>query len=305
MNKALLYAFALVLFVSCKKESNPDNPVNSNAYNLVFKFKFDSTQQRLNAVGQPAPMPAGNAGQSPVFNAMSAHYIELAPSAFTQLGAGVIVYKAEETTAGGSTAIDFSKAKMAGNGEVFYSIPLKNVKAGEYEWLRISLAYQNYNVKFWIDTTINGLPPIQQEGTTTVASFIGFNSFISSFKIGNESMTINGNRKQGFWATESNFSFAGINQTRKDSGQAPGTTVVNPISSTSPIPAGSCVATGKILPGKLVITGNETKDVVVEVSLSTQKSFEWTEIVFNGKWDVSKNERVVDMGIRGMIPTIR
>jgi hypothetical protein len=55
---------------------------------------------------------------------------------------------------------------------------------------------------------------------------------------------------------------------------------------------------------KLVITGNETSDIVVEVSLSTNKSFEWTEVVADGKWEPSKGEQVVDMGIRGMVPRI-
>jgi hypothetical protein len=45
--------------------------------------------------------------------------------------------------------------------------------------------------------------------------------------------------------------------------------------------------------------------VVVEVSLSTNKSFEWKEIINNGKWDILKGEQVVDMGIRGMKPRIQ
>jgi hypothetical protein len=56
---------------------------------------------------------------------------------------------------------------------------------------------------------------------------------------------------------------------------------------------------------KLTITGNETKDIIVTVSLSTNKSFEWTDTNGNGKWDVTKGERVVDMGLRGMIPSFQ
>ena len=74
---------------------------------LIFQFKFDSTQLRLNNLGQPSALPAGNAGQSPIFNSMCAHYIEMTPTMFTPLGSGAVLYKAPETTAGGSNAIDF------------------------------------------------------------------------------------------------------------------------------------------------------------------------------------------------------
>jgi len=91
------------------------------------------------------------------------------------------------------------------------------------------------------------------------------------------------------------------------SGQAPegATTVVNPIFSTSPIPQGSCVVTGAFVPGKLTVTGNESGDIIIEVSFSTNKSFEWQDVVPDGRWEPSKGEQVVDMGIRGMIPTVK
>ena len=98
--------FAIAFFTSCTKE----NGTQSTTANLVFKFKFDSTQARLNNIGQPAGLTAGHAGQNPVFNKMSAHYVELAPTAFTALGSGAVLYRADETTAGGSKAIDFEKA---------------------------------------------------------------------------------------------------------------------------------------------------------------------------------------------------
>jgi hypothetical protein len=46
-----------------------------------------------------------------------------------------------------NNAIDFSKSVFAGNNEAFYSVPLKNIAAGTYKWLRVSLAYQNYDIK--------------------------------------------------------------------------------------------------------------------------------------------------------------
>ena len=295
-----------VSFASCKKDDTTTPVVNdTTTHYLVFKFKFDSTQQRLDAFGQPSVMPAGNAGLNPVFNAMSAHYIELAPLATTLFGKGVILYKADETSIGGASAIDFSKSNRAGSGEVFFKTALKNIAQGDYEWLRISLAYQNYDVRFYVDTTISGIH-INQFVPGTIASFIGFNTYVTNFTIKNSTLAVNGNRKQGFWAFESTINAAGVNYTNVDSGQSAGTTtVVNPINSTSPIPPGSCVVTGKIKPGKLTITGSETSDVVVEVSLSTNKSFEWKDDIANGRWEPLKGEKIVDMGIRGMIPTVQ
>ncbi len=70
-----------------------------------------------------------------------------------------------------------------------------------------------------------------------------------------------------------------------DTGSAPegSTTVVNPINSSSPIPAGSCVVTGPFPSGKLKIKGTEKKDIVIRVSLSTNKIFEWIDGNGNGK----------------------
>ncbi|MNY55041.1 hypothetical protein D3C86_1909820 [compost metagenome] len=79
---------------------------------------------------------------------------------------------------------------------------------------------------------------------------------------------------------------------------------MNPIESTSPIPKGSCVVTGAF-DNKLIITGQETKDLVVEVSLSTNKSFEWKEVVKDGYFQPDAGEIVQDMGVRGMIPRIK
>jgi hypothetical protein len=273
-------AFAII---SCKKEK----PVAEEPQ-LIFKFKFDSTQERLNNIGQLSTIPSGHAAQSPKFNGMSAHYIELAPTMFTALGAGKVLYKAPETNAGGDNAIDFSKAVIAKDGESFFSMPLKNVGAGTYEWLRVSLAYQNYDVK----VRHNNI-----DFTGTIASFIGFNTYIKSFKPKTVTVDVNANKLQGYWAFEA---FGVVTQ-----GQAPAgaTTVVNPIFSTSPIPAGSCVVTGSFNT-PLVITGNEKKDIVVTVSLSTNKSFEWIDTNNDGIYEPAIGDAVVDMGIRGMKPIL-
>jgi hypothetical protein len=296
------YIFILLIipFFSCKKEAS------SSSANLVLKFKFDPAQARLDNTGQPAALPAGHAGLSPQFNGMSAHYIELAPQALTALGQGAVLYHAPETTAGGSNAIDFSKSTVVKDGEAFFSVPLKNIAPGSYEWLRVSLAYQNYDVQYHLDTVVSGID-FTGDYTGTVASYIGFNTYISSMKIKDNSIPVNANKKQGFWGFETTIAVSGINFENITSGQAPegATTVPNPLFATSPIPPGSCVVTAAFAPGKLTVTGNETKDIVVEVSLSTNKSFEWIDLLPDGKWEPGKGEQVVDMGVRGMIPTIK
>lgn len=287
----------LIGFSSCKK----DEP------KLIFKFKFDSTQERLGNLGEPAAIPAGNAGQSPVMNKMSAHYIELATSALTQLGDGSVIYKAEETTKGGEKAIDFSKSIQTGNMEEFFSIPLEDIATGNYEYIRVSLSYQNYDVKLHLDSVfnVNGTDyPVDEDFTATVASFVGFNNYIASHQVKNQTITVNTNKKQGYWGFESTPVIYGQSINILEDGTAPegGTTVVNPIASTSPIPAGSCVVTGPFRDGKLAITGKEKEDIVIVLSLSTNKSFEWKDTNGNGKWDPTKGEQIVDMGLRGVIP---
>ncbi len=297
MKIGLFCAMVCVFAISCTRQKE-----GSFEPSLIFRIRFDSTQERLNNLGQPAEIPPGHAAQDPSFNEISVHYVELASNASTALGRGAVLYKAPETDAGGETAIDFDRAVLTANNQVFFAIPLKAISAGDYEWLRISLAYQNYDVQYHIDTTIAGAV-IDEDLTGTIASFIGFNTFINAYLIKSRMITVGENKKQGYWGFETMFN----NETYTATGQSPegATTVVNPLFNTSPIPAGSCVVTAAFLPGKLTITGNEKENIIVEVSLSSNKSFEWKEIVDNGKWDPLKGEQVADMGIRGMKPVIQ
>jgi hypothetical protein len=282
--KLFLFGFLIALsFLSCQKDDVSTEP------NLIIKFKFDANQVRLNNIGQPAIIPVGNAAQTPIFNSISAHYFELAPNAFTQLGQGTVLYHAPETMTGGSSAIDFNQSNIVGEDEVFLSIPLSQVTQGSYEWVRVSLSYQNFDVS---------IRNVGNDYTGTFASFVGFNTYINNHSIGTNLFPINGNRAQGYWAFALNdFPFA-------TSGQAPAgaTTVPNPLAASSPIPAGSCVVTGKFA-SNLIINGNETKDVVVTLSLSINNSIEWTEVNADGKYEPSAGENIVDMGLRGLIPS--
>ncbi len=281
--RLIAFAAFLLCFNACSKNTNS---ANSSAQ-LEFVFKFDSTQERLNNIGLPASIPDGNSAQSPAFNTMSAHYVELAPSPLTPLGSGDVLYKAPEVNTGGSMAIDFSKAEVTKEGDVFLSVPVSSITPGTYQYLRVSLAYQNYNIKF------NALG---QDLTGTVASFIGLDTYISNYKIKDSAVNVNANKLQGYWGFETPYAVL--------TGDAATTTVPNPIASTSPIPAGSCVVTGAFTT-PLVITGNETKKITVTVSLSTNKSFEWKDHNRNGIYEPLDNDSVVDMGIRGLIPIVQ
>lgn len=293
--KYLFLLFLLVLvFSSCsKKENDPVATPVAVSPHLIFKFKFDSTQSRLNSFGQVAVMQPGHSGQSPSFNKMSAHYIELAQDSLTALGSGCKLFHASETMLGGATAIDFDNSVVVGEGQEFFSVPFSSVTSGTYRWLRVSLAYQNYDIHF----LANGF-----NLTGTIASFIGFNTYIRSYYIHDSLISVNANRSQGYWGFETSFSgnhFVSTGQA------APGaTTVPNPIANTSPIPAGSCVVTGAFtIP--FVVTGNETHDVIVIVSLSTNKSFEWKDLNANGIFEPRDGDTVVDMGVRGLIPIVQ
>ncbi|MCT4582546.1 MAG: hypothetical protein N4A35_14110 [Flavobacteriales bacterium] len=307
MKNTILYSLICLplLITGCKKKgctdaaaTNYDNaaqkddnscvyPIEEAVPQLIIKLRFDSTQARLDNFGQPATIPNGNSAQSPIFHGMSAHYIELAPNQYTQLGDGDIIYKGEETTTGGSNAVDFSKAITKGNNEVFTSIPLSEITPNTYQWLRVSLTYQNYDIKYRYNS---------MNLTGRLASFVGFNTYISSYTIDNQNVVVNGNKLQGYWGFES------VGQVLE--GQSPSTTVPNPLSATSPVPPGSCVVTGDFdIP--FTITGTETEDIELIISLSTNNSFEWSDVNANGVYEPAAGDTVVDMGLRGLEPIIQ
>ena len=169
-----------------------------------------------------------------------------------------------------------------------YELPLSEISSGTYQWVRVSLAYQEGDIYFLLEGN---------NYTGTLASFVGYNTYITNLDVNGTSFDINENKLQGFWA----FEVMGFTS----QGQAPegATTVPNPLFDTSPIPQGSCVVTGAFENG-LTITGDETQDVEVILSFSINNSFEWTEVNADGKFEPSAGEQVVDMGLRGLIPIV-
>ncbi len=284
--KKLLFTLSLTaLFCSC---NSSDDSSGTPEPNLVIRLKFDENQVRLNNIGQPSEIAEGNAAQTPVVNFMSAHYIEMAPLATTLLGQGEIIYKGDETNAGGEMAIDFSKAILGQDGKVFLKVPLSEVAAGNYNWVRVSVSYQNGTINFLNSGN-------ELEGT--IASFLGYNNYINSFDMNGQTVAVNSNKLQGFWVFETLGYIL--------EGQAPegAVTVPNPLFETSPIPQGSCVLTGQFS-NELTITGNETGDITVDLSFSIKDSFEWTEVNADGKFEPSAGETLTDMGLRVVIPIV-
>jgi hypothetical protein len=293
MKKITLFAAVMIMTATAckkeKKEPEPEDPVTPATPMLILKVKMDSTQTRLDNFGNPSVIPSGHSAQSPVYFGLSSHYIELSPGATVQPGFGFKVYKGAETSAGGPNAADFANAIIKNSDEVFYTMPLSSVTPGTYNYLRASITYQNYDINYYVGATAY---------TGRLSSFVGWNTYLTTYIIKTQSVSVNANRTQGYYGFEGP---AGVIE-----GQAPpgATTVPNPIASTSPIPASSCLVTGQFA-SPLTITGNETSDITITISLSTNKSFEWKDANMNGKFEPLAGDTVVNMGLRGLIPIVQ
>ena len=306
MKKTLLLLLpVLFLFIGCRDK---DDPQNTEAV-LRVKFRFDPDQERLNNLGNPATIPAGNAGQTPTFRGLSGHFIELLSTELTPYQGGEELYSGPEVPAsnnnpfGFTTAINFDSAIVAGSGETFIEVPLSSIAPGTYRHLRISVSYQSYDVNFNLLNVPSFGDLNNQSGT--VASFLGYNQYLSEFTVRDANFTVNDAVLQGFWAFETDLTSPYDLYNTIFSGQSPSeaTTVVNPFPN-NPIPQGSCVVSGS-MDQDLVINGDETEDIEMTLSFSIDRSFEWVDNNGNGEWDIdadnsSNSESVVDMGLRGL-----
>jgi len=305
MKSYILFALLSLAFASCDRTANPNINTPTEA-KIHFQFQFDETQERLDNLGQPAVIPQGHAAQTPDFSELSVHVIDLSPNQFTPYGQGQSIYVGAETTAGGSKAIDFDKAVVTDENIIFQTLDLSDIAPGTYEYARVSVAFQKYDVTYNIINTPFG-DFNDQKGT--IASFLGYNQYLTSVTPNNLTVDVNANKAQGFWAFETKFEgqLAPYNQISSGDGQGGATTVVNPLASTSPVPPGSCVITGKFAE-PLVITGTEQEDITVNLAFSINNSLEWIDHNGNGQYDIdaadaSQSDRPVDMGLRGMLPT--
>ena len=277
-------AFALLLLSnSCDKTEN--EPM------LVFKYTFDKNGERLDNLGQPATIPAGNAAQTPNLKELGVHSIELIDYVFSLPTSSTVIYKGETKTVNGVSGIDFDKELIVKDGEVLIEIPLSEITPGTYTYLRNSLGYQRGEIDFYYEDATYGPFDLKAD----LASFVGYRTYISNFSIGADNIVVNDMKNQGYWAF--NVSTP-INITEYGSSPSNATTVPNPLGANSPIPAGSCLVTGAF-ESPLVITGNETENIVVEVLITTNNSFEWEDVNPDGKFE-PVHENLVDMGTRGL-----
>lgn len=252
---------------------------------LRIILDVDPDQLRLDNFGQPAPAPApGRAAQDPQFLLIGAHSAELVPDAFTLLGAGALLFDSPVTNG----AVDFDQLPVVSPGDELAFVDLAEVEPGTYEYLRVSVSYQRYAVEGHAE-----FMGIDVAATVEVASFVEGSTYIQSYELGDEVVEVNGVRDQGYYGAWSQYT--GVIE-----GQVPvgATTVPNPLDETSPIPVDSCVVTA-VFDEPLVITGDESQDIVLRVSLSTNASFEWSDDNADGLWQPFE-EAVVDMGLRGM-----
>lgn len=271
----------------------------SGAKQFIVRLKFDSTQARLNDLGQLSSPGAGTGAQCPVVKKMSIDYIELMPNANTVPGGGIVIYKANESTCGGAKAINFCKGYVIGENEVLVAVDLNTIPAGSYPWIRISIAYQELVVQAQsISTGKTG---------ATLAGFSGGLTYLSKTKIQNTVLTPTlggtGNKNRGYWMYYQDV----FNTAYRLEGQAPHTTIVNSnpqainTSSLSYV-YGQFVNSTTMNTEALVIGSNETNNREIILSLSTNKSIEWTEITNDGLFQPEIGENILDFGCRGLLP---
>ena len=225
--KTIAVAVAMVGLFGCKKE--PDKM-------LHFVVKFDSLQEKLGNNGLPATLRTENAAQTPVLNSIGFNGIELVQNEFTKYGQGVSVFSAPETTLGGEKALDYQQVKSAKAGEIIFSIPLKDIAPGTYNWIRTSVAYQNFDVVFNMLNVPFAGNFLDERGT--LASFTASNNYITTYKIWDKTDSVKANKKQGYWCFETKLSPAYKPYNRMFNGQSATGTITspNPLLQTAPTP---------------------------------------------------------------------
>ncbi|MCD8528414.1 MAG: hypothetical protein LRY27_00155 [Chitinophagales bacterium] len=190
MKNILFISLAMVLISlsACKKDKQ--EPM------LIFKYTFDENGERLNNFGNPATIPAGNAAQTPDFQKLGIHSIELINYVVSLPTENTVLYKGETKEVNGVSGIDFSAEKIVSEGEVLVKIPIKDITPGTYNYLRNSLGYQNYKINFlYADSTLGNLNLVGN-----IASFVGYRTYITNFDLAGQNIDVNDMKDQGYFA---------------------------------------------------------------------------------------------------------
>ena len=325
MKRIAWIALVALIFGACTK--------GTNERYLILKFKFNDTLAPLNDTGGLYVMPNGNAAQTPVYNNIAANYVALsADSTFTNMALVYGTYLNDTTT----NFVNYKNLVKVKDGEAFVSISLASIKPGTYNWLRVSIAYQNFDIKFRLDSNVASFSQngVQYPGAIfngdyigTIAAFSAFSTFVDeNGYIINEHKVPAYNQYigNGVWALETHLGTGGIyypSDYLNITGRA-NTTSVNPLWATrnSPTPKRSAVLTANlnsiqydkygvkppaIAIAPLTITGAETESIIIECELLNKNSFEWQNgLGINVGWEPHKGEPIFDYGVRGMRPII-
>jgi hypothetical protein len=297
--KTIISCLVLVFTLGCRKQNNA---------RVYFKIKFDPLQERLNNQGLSIGIGAGNAAQTPAINSIGIDGLEILKNAFSKVGEGSLLFSSPKTSAAGTPATDYSKLIIAKDGDIFLSIPVRDIVPGKYEWLRASVACQNFDLQInMINIPFVGNLPDERAAFT---GFLGANNYITKYKIWEKDDVVNGNKGRGYWCLETKFNIAfnSLNTIYRGQMIDKNITFVNPISQSSPSTTGSADVVGRF-ETPLSITGAESEDITVFITLSTNNMFEWEEnINRNGKWDINAQstngqpefEKIKDIGFRGL-----
>ncbi len=297
--KALGMCTIILFSMGCRKQNNAK---------INFKIKFDPLQERLNSQGLSAGIGSGNAAQTPAMNSIGIEGLEILKNAYSKTGEGSMLFNIPKTMAGGSSAIDYSKLIIVKDGDVFLSASIRNIPPGKYEWMRTSVSCQNFDLRVnMVNIPFVGNLPDER---VAFATFMGSNNYISKYKIWEKEDVVNGNKDRGYWCLETKFNtaFNSLNTVYRGQLAENSITFVNPIAQTSPSLTGSADVVGRF-ETPLSISGAETEDINVVLTLSTNNMFEWEESINrNGKWDINAQgangqpefEKIKDIGFRGL-----
>jgi len=304
----LFSALMGISILSCSVDESTGIPTEE-VPRLNITFIMDNEAERLDNLGNPVSVPEGNAAQDPDFEVLGLHFIGLYPDKFTPYDEGVTITSTATTGSGGATAIDFDSEVFLNEDINTFSIPLSYVASGTYEYFRASIGYQKYKIVYNLEGAETEIPDWPDgvddniDVDATVGSFLGYNTYIGNYTLDKLTVDVNGNKAQGYFGLETQGNINGFVLTQLTQGNAPQTTVPNPIDDTSPVPEGSCVVTGQF-PSALVIPANASEDINIEVVISINQSFEWEDANGNGKYEPLLGENVVDMGTRGVFPSV-
>lgn len=269
----------------------PDSlwPQNTAPVQLLFRLHLDSN------LASPYILQPGHAAQSPTVLALALEQIELLSEASTLAGKGVMLYTAPQTSCAGAQyylPTNYCKLHLIGDSEIVFSLALNAVPPGTYKWLRLSVAYSE--MKIVSRSTSSG------NGPSTFAGFYGESVYLTKIKTQNSVLfpktTVPKQRRYYMFYQEV------FGQALQLEGYAPRQSIFNE----NPMPTynNNIYVEFTDLSGNtakpLLVTGNETTNLEVQLIFGTDKLFEWQEKTADGIFQPEIGETVYDFGFRNL-----